>query len=253
MMCSSPHRQRTSWGNGGIRHSSTLRWPAFHQPIRTESAEPLEATQVPSHLSRVLRPTPGFSRGGLWSHPPRRLQAVLGRIGQSLHFFGGHCLPVSDSSHFGHVSLRVFHERQIHVLIQQEKTIFSGRVQSDALRTVRRGKRKQLLSVRAVRGPNTVRVLFTNERSVHRGMHIGHSLFSLVVIRPAIFVGNGAQNFIEQTAATIAIRHDYSALTGIEIGYQDARESLILSAVTEVRNRFLSTQPQAQAIATELL
>jgi len=121
---------------------------------------------------------------------------------------------------------------------------------ADALRTERRGKRKQLLSVRADRGPNTVRVIFTNVRSVHRGMHIGHSLFSRVVIRPTIFVGNGAQNFIEQTAATIAIRHDHSALTGIEIGYQDARESFILSGVTEVRNLFLSTQPQAQAIAT---
>src|SRR5438874_4448167 len=91
-------------------------------------------------------------------------------------------------------------------------------------------------------------VIFTNVRSVHRRIDISDRLFSWLVIRPTIFAGNGPQDFIKQAAATIAIRHDYSALTGIEIGYQDARESLILAGVTEVRHLFPSTQPQAQAV-----
>src|SRR5881396_1621914 len=92
----------------------------------------------------------GISRGASRSHrAPSAACHVRPNRTNHFTFMGGHCLPVSNSSHFGHVSLAVFHEGQIHVLIQQEKTIFSGRVQSDALRTERRGKRKQLLSVRA--------------------------------------------------------------------------------------------------------
>src|SRR5438876_4102663 len=102
----------------------------------------------------------------------------------SFHFLRPRRLSAGHGLHFDDVSLRVLHERQIHVQAQEEETIIGRRIQPDTLRPERRCKRKQLLPVRADRRTNAVEIIFTDIGFEHRRVDGGDRLLAWLVVRP---------------------------------------------------------------------
>ena len=85
------------------------------------------------------------------------------------------------------------------------------------------------------------------------GIDFDEGVLGGAIIGPAVFLGDGAEDFFGEFAAAVGVGHDGEALAGVGVGLDVAAEAFVGAAVAETRFVAIRFEAEAETPGPDLM